>query len=218
MATANFCKQPTDYVSKILTEKRKAKKPLMEKMRRARINDSLNELKSLILEALNKDASRYSKMEKADVLEMTVQYLRELKRTEKITLQDVTSLRECRTKFAQCAPDLTRKLTSFESNNSLTQITSRCQGYTTNTTVHPMHMSNRDTLQYMRPLPQVMIPFPSPPPSPLHVSPSLPASRGLTADNGSVSPASTGKKRKMPCTSSRKHKATAQSSPLWRPW
>lgn len=34
-----------------------AKKPLMEKMRRARINDSLNELKSLILEALNKDVS-----------------------------------------------------------------------------------------------------------------------------------------------------------------
>lgn len=29
----------------------------MEKMRRARINDSLNELKSLILEALNKDVS-----------------------------------------------------------------------------------------------------------------------------------------------------------------
>lgn len=29
----------------------------MEKMRRARINDSLNELKTLILEALNKDVS-----------------------------------------------------------------------------------------------------------------------------------------------------------------
>ena len=29
----------------------------MEKMRRARINDSLNELKSLILEPLNKDVS-----------------------------------------------------------------------------------------------------------------------------------------------------------------
>lgn len=34
-----------------------AKKPLMEKMRRARINDSLNELKSLVLESLNKDVS-----------------------------------------------------------------------------------------------------------------------------------------------------------------
>ena len=34
-----------------------AKKPLMEKLRRARINDSLNELKSLVLDALNKDVS-----------------------------------------------------------------------------------------------------------------------------------------------------------------
>ena len=34
-----------------------AKKPLMEKMRRARINDSLNELKFLVLDALNKDVS-----------------------------------------------------------------------------------------------------------------------------------------------------------------
>lgn len=31
----------------------------MEKMRRARINDSLNELKLLILEALNKDVSNF---------------------------------------------------------------------------------------------------------------------------------------------------------------
>lgn len=34
-----------------------SKKPLMEKMRRARINDSLNELKSLVLEAMKKDVS-----------------------------------------------------------------------------------------------------------------------------------------------------------------
>ena len=35
-----------------------AKKPLMEKMRRARINDSLNELKNLVLDLLQKDVSR----------------------------------------------------------------------------------------------------------------------------------------------------------------
>lgn len=34
-----------------------AKKPLMEKMRRARINDSLNEMKSLVLDLLHKDVS-----------------------------------------------------------------------------------------------------------------------------------------------------------------
>lgn len=34
-----------------------ASKPIMEKRRRARINESLNELKTLILEAMKKDVS-----------------------------------------------------------------------------------------------------------------------------------------------------------------
>lgn len=33
-------------------------KPIMEKKRRARINQSLNEIKALILEALNKDVRK----------------------------------------------------------------------------------------------------------------------------------------------------------------
>ncbi|XP_015261746.1 PREDICTED: transcription factor HES-2 [Gekko japonicus] len=57
---------------------RKSLKPLMEKRRRARINDSLNQLKTLILPLIGKDSSRYSKLEKADILEMTVQFLKEL--------------------------------------------------------------------------------------------------------------------------------------------
>ncbi|XP_061457329.1 transcription factor HES-2 [Rhineura floridana] len=59
-------------------ELRKSLKPLMEKRRRARINDSLNQLKTLILPLVGKDSSRYSKLEKADILEMTVQFLQEL--------------------------------------------------------------------------------------------------------------------------------------------
>ena len=34
------------------------KKPLIERRRRERINDSLNQLKNLVLEATNKDVSR----------------------------------------------------------------------------------------------------------------------------------------------------------------
>uniref|UniRef100_A0ACB8EDA7 Uncharacterized protein n=2 Tax=Sphaerodactylus townsendi TaxID=933632 RepID=A0ACB8EDA7_9SAUR len=60
------------------TALRKSLKPLMEKRRRARINDSLNQLKTLILPLIGKDSSRYSKLEKADILEMTVQFLKEL--------------------------------------------------------------------------------------------------------------------------------------------
>ncbi|KAG6930755.1 transcription factor HES-2 [Chelydra serpentina] len=50
----------------------------MEKRRRARINESLNQLKTLILPLIGKDNSRYSKLEKADILEMTVQFLKEI--------------------------------------------------------------------------------------------------------------------------------------------
>uniref|UniRef100_A0A669QZB2 Hes family bHLH transcription factor 2 n=1 Tax=Phasianus colchicus TaxID=9054 RepID=A0A669QZB2_PHACC len=59
-------------------ELRKTLKPLLEKRRRARINESLNQLKTLILPLVCKDSSLYSKLEKADILEMTVQFLREV--------------------------------------------------------------------------------------------------------------------------------------------
>ncbi|KAM6977262.1 transcription factor HES-2-like [Aplochiton taeniatus] len=59
-------------------ELRKTMKPLMEKRRRARINDSLNHLKSLILPLTGKDNSRYSKLEKAGILEMTVNFLSDI--------------------------------------------------------------------------------------------------------------------------------------------
>lgn len=40
------------------SEHRKSSKPIMEKRRRARINESLGQLKTLILDALKKDVSR----------------------------------------------------------------------------------------------------------------------------------------------------------------
>ncbi|XP_048873191.1 transcription factor HES-2-like [Brienomyrus brachyistius] len=63
------------------SELRKTLKPLMEKRRRARINESLEQLKTLILPLFGKDKSRYSKFEKADILEMTVRFLRRLPST-----------------------------------------------------------------------------------------------------------------------------------------
>uniref|UniRef100_A0A8D2QH38 BHLH domain-containing protein n=1 Tax=Zonotrichia albicollis TaxID=44394 RepID=A0A8D2QH38_ZONAL len=55
---------------------------LGNKRRRARINESLGQLKTLILDALKKDSSRHSKLEKADILEMTVKHLRSLQRAQ----------------------------------------------------------------------------------------------------------------------------------------
>lgn len=47
----------------------------MEKKRRERINKCLEELKSIVLRAVNVE-SQPNKLEKADILEMTVRYLR----------------------------------------------------------------------------------------------------------------------------------------------
>lgn len=59
---------------------RKNRKPLMEKKRRARINDSLEALKDILLKntVAITHGSRPTKLEKADILEMTVRYLQML--------------------------------------------------------------------------------------------------------------------------------------------
>ncbi|CAG7816305.1 unnamed protein product [Allacma fusca] len=68
------------------SESRKIRKPLMEKRRRARINHSLNELKRMLLEAngtpTRKEGSRPAKLEKADILELTVRHLQTLQNSK----------------------------------------------------------------------------------------------------------------------------------------
>ncbi|CAH1239955.1 HES1 [Branchiostoma lanceolatum] len=73
---------PKERDTSMSCERRKSSKPIMEKRRRARINDSLNQLKTLILDALKKDSSRHNKLEKADILEMAVRYFRDLQRQQ----------------------------------------------------------------------------------------------------------------------------------------
>ncbi|XP_036390331.1 transcription factor HES-2-like [Megalops cyprinoides] len=77
-ATQSYPQRMTVAKRREASELRKTLKPLMEKRRRARINESLDHLKALILPLIGKDNSRYSKYEKADILEMTVRFLRDL--------------------------------------------------------------------------------------------------------------------------------------------
>lgn len=129
-------------------------KPIMEKRRRARINNCLNELKTLILDAMKKDVStwsppwlllklnqsiilnlnntqclrwanqkplllfpqpaRHSKLEKADILEMTVKYLQNhqlnLQRQQAALSQatDATIASKFKAGFSECANEVGR--------------------------------------------------------------------------------------------------------------
>lgn len=68
-------------------ELRKIRKPLMEKKRRQRINNSLEYLKRVLLQntvAISTSGGRVAKLEKADILEMTVRYIQTLHQQLKV--------------------------------------------------------------------------------------------------------------------------------------
>ncbi|XP_054009568.1 protein hairy-like [Hylaeus anthracinus] len=97
-------------------ELRRSNKPIMEKRRRARINQCLDELKSLILEAMKKDPTRHSKLEKADILEMTVKHLQAVQRQQLSTAvaTDPAVLTKFRTGFSECATEVSRYVSHLE--------------------------------------------------------------------------------------------------------
>ncbi|CRL06566.1 CLUMA_CG019574, isoform A [Clunio marinus] len=96
------------------SDTRRSNKPIMEKRRRARINNCLNELKTLILDAMKKDPARHSKLEKADILEMTVKYLQNhqlnLQRQQAALTQatDATIATKFKAGFTECANEVGR--------------------------------------------------------------------------------------------------------------
>ncbi|XP_072333745.1 transcription factor HES-2.1 [Scyliorhinus torazame] len=108
------------------SELRKTQKPLMEKRRRARINDSLNQLKTLILPLIGKDSPRYSKLEKADILEMTVRFLQDLPQTPLYDRLDSyrDGYRACLLQLSNLLPS--SKLMGTEGCDRLTDYLRRC--------------------------------------------------------------------------------------------
>ncbi|KAL3270229.1 hypothetical protein HHI36_009285 [Cryptolaemus montrouzieri] len=96
----------------------------MEKRRRARINQCLNEIKSLVLEAMNKDPSRHSKLEKADILEMAVKHLQSIQRQQLAIAMasDPSVVRKFKAGFNDCAEEIDKCLNQIEGlGNSLKQ-------------------------------------------------------------------------------------------------
>ena len=59
-------------------------KPLLERKRRARINKCLDELKDIMTVALQAQGENVSKLEKADILELTVRHLHKLQQSQRL--------------------------------------------------------------------------------------------------------------------------------------
>ncbi|OQV22523.1 hypothetical protein BV898_03697 [Hypsibius exemplaris] len=91
---------------RIRAENRKSSKPAMERRRRQRINQSLSELKSLLLDSMRRsDKTRQnSKLEKADILELTVRHLQTLHHQQRNNPPTVaaTNVDQYRAGFGAC--------------------------------------------------------------------------------------------------------------------
>ncbi|XP_034246833.1 enhancer of split mbeta protein-like [Thrips palmi] len=91
---------------------RKVMKPMLERKRRARINRCLDELKELMVGALASEGENVSKLEKADILELTVRHLHNLRRQRALGLTPESAYADrFRAGFTHCAAEVTNYLT-----------------------------------------------------------------------------------------------------------
>nr|BAP47446.1 hairy and enhancer of split transcription factor C [Prionocidaris baculosa] len=91
-------------------------KHLTERKRRARINDSLLQLKSMVFPAVKKEISSHPKMEKADILEMTVRYLKELQTQSSEGSRPLSAgVGQYHAGFTECLSEVSSFMSSCES-------------------------------------------------------------------------------------------------------
>ena len=96
---------------------RKVMKPLLERKRRARINNCLDELKELMVEALQSEGESITKLEKADVLELTVNHLRKLKRQQMLQANPALDMDRYRSGYTAAAQEVSRFMSSVPGVN-----------------------------------------------------------------------------------------------------
>jgi len=186
---------------------RKVMKPLLERKRRARINKCLDDLKDLMVYAMQSEGESITKLEKADVLELTVRHLHKLKRQQQLQANPGLDMDRYRAGYTACVSEVSRFLTSVPGpaghhlqpfgNTLMTHLTTRLHQDTTTT-------SNSNTLR-----PQMSV---SPPVS----------DNGYNSGRDSISPLSVGSPSPKPIisqpTSPTNQQNTSGSSSVWRPF
>ena len=97
-------------------------KPLLERKRRARINRCLDDLKDIMVAALQSEGESITKLEKADVLELTVRHLRKLKQQNALGLTpQATYAGRFKAGYAHCAQEVSKFVTHLQSSNKAHQ-------------------------------------------------------------------------------------------------
>ncbi|WAR14421.1 HES1B-like protein [Mya arenaria] len=124
-----------------LSETRKVTKSTMEKKRRARINSSLTELKNILAGMVTNKGERFEKMEKADILEMTVSCVRQLQRQSQTgdQMSPVPSDEEYKSGIDTCVSEVIKMLTSNDLGNTDPEIKTKLIDHLANKLCTPIY-------------------------------------------------------------------------------
>ncbi|XP_060753904.1 transcription factor HES-5-like [Neoarius graeffei] len=107
----------------LLPQNNQLRKPMVEKMRRDRINSSIEQLKSLLApEFLNQQPD--SKLEKADILEMTVSFLRRRQQQQPASSSSSAAVNQG---FSRCVHEVFHFLTKEVKTQSQRKLLSHFQ-------------------------------------------------------------------------------------------
>ena len=175
---------------------RKVMKPLLERKRRARINNCLDELKDLMVYALQSEGESISKLEKADVLELTVKHLRKLKRQQMLAVNPGLELDRYRAGYTTCATEVSRCLASTGVDIA---VGSRLMSHLGNK-LNTIETSRQEPLRVRVPEPRV----------PKHLRMSSPVSDGGYESGRDMTPS--------PLLQISPSHQQQQLSPVWRPF
>nr|AKG92775.1 enhancer of split mgamma protein 2 [Leptinotarsa decemlineata] len=182
---------------------RKVMKPMLERKRRARINRCLDELKELMVTALQSEGENVSKLEKADILELTVRHLHKLRRQQRLSTNPVIDADRFRAGYTHCANEVSRCLAGTPGVDI--QLGTKLM----------THLGHR--LNEMDKVPPLVIQVSSP--YTLPVSPNLehPYTMPLTPASSNSSRCSPSPNQPMDCSTAGLLKV-AQKEEVWRPW
>ena len=182
---------------------RKVMKPMLERKRRARINKCLDELKDIMVECLTQEGEHITRLEKADILELTVEHMKKLRAQKQLRLSSVTG---------GVSPSADPKLSIAESfragyvhaANEVSKTLAAVPGVSVDLGTQLMsHLGHRlNYLQVVVPSLPIGVPLQAPVEDQAMVTP--PPSECDSLESGACSPAPS--------------EASSTSGPMWRPW
>lgn len=186
---------------------RKVMKPMLERKRRARINRCLDELKELMVTALQSEGENVSKLEKADILELTVRHLHKLRRQQRLSANPVIDADRFRAGYTHCANEVSRCLAAIPGVD--VQLGTKLM-------THLGHRLNE--MDKVSPLViQVSNPY-TPPGSPIPENTTSGYSMPLTPASSTSSRYAPSPSQPMDCSTTGLLKVAQKSEQVWRPW